>query len=133
MFDELVGEKIRIVPLKRNHVQELYNISKDKMIWKHLPTEIITINDMNTFVEEALCKKESGIELPLVVLLRSNNNIVGTTRFLNISNTHKSLEIGWTWYSPSVWGTRINTECKYLLLRFCFETFKLYPSSIQNR
>jgi len=47
---------------------------------------------------------------------------VGSTRFLNISIQNRNLEIGSTWLSPTVWRTRINTECKYLLLKHCFET-----------
>ena len=30
-------------------------------------------------------------------------------------------EIGPTWLSPKVWGTKINIESKYLLLKDCFE------------
>lgn len=125
MFDELAGEKIRIVPMERHHIQGLYEIGDDKVIWSHLPKTIYTLNDMKSFVEEALYKKETGIEFPFVVLLRDNDKIIGSTRFLDISNLNKSLEIGWTWYAPSVWGTHINTECKYLLLKYCFETLKL--------
>src|SRR5699024_2902682 len=44
-----------------------------------------------------------------------------STRFLNISIPNSNLEIGWTWLSPKVWRTSINTECKYLLLKHCFE------------
>ncbi len=33
----------------------------------------------------------------------------------------KATEIGWTWYSPKVWGTVVNPECKYLLLEHAFE------------
>lgn len=125
MFDELVGEKIRIVPMERHHIQGLYEIGNDKMIWSHLPKTIETLNDMNTFVEEALENKENGKEFPFVVLHHDNDRIIGSTRFLDISNLNKSLEIGWTWYVPSVWGTHINIECKYLLLKYCFETLKL--------
>ncbi|TXC79018.1 GNAT family N-acetyltransferase [Metabacillus litoralis] len=125
MFDELVGEKIRIVPMDKDHIQGLYEIGNDKIIWSHLPKAIYTLNDMKSFVEEALCKKETGMEFPFVVLLRDNDKIIGSTRFLDISTQNKSLEIGWTWYTPSVWGTHINTECKYLLLKYCFESLKL--------
>ncbi len=31
------------------------------------------------------------------------------------------MEIGWTWLARDAWRTPINTECKYLLLRHCFE------------
>ncbi|MDL4839438.1 GNAT family N-acetyltransferase [Aquibacillus rhizosphaerae] len=125
MFDELVGEKVRIVPMERCHIQGLYENGNEKMIWSHLPKTIHTENDMKSFVEEALRNKNSGKEFPFVVLLRDNNSIVGSTRFLDISHLNKSLEIGWTWYSPSVWGTHINIECKYVLLKYCFETLKL--------
>lgn len=125
MFNELAGEKVRIVPMDRQHIQGLYDVGKDKTIWDHLPRSIYSLNDMESLVEEALNKKETGKECPFVVLLRENNQIVGSTRFLDISHPNKNLEIGWTWYSPSVWGTHINTECKYLLLTYCFETLKL--------
>ncbi|OAS85364.1 MULTISPECIES: GNAT family N-acetyltransferase [Metabacillus] len=123
-IEELTGEYVRIVPMERSHIQGLYEIGNDKTIWTHLPKTIQTLNDMESFVEEALDKKEVGIEFPFVILLRENNKIIGTTRFLEISNINKSLEIGWTWLTPSVWGTTINTECKYLLLNYCFETLK---------
>lgn len=131
MFDELVGEKVRIVPMERHHIQGLYEAGNSKSIWYHLPKTIYTVDDMKSLVEEALYKKETGNELPFVVL-ESNNNIIGSTRFLDISNTNKSLEIGWTWYNPSVWGTHINTECKYLLLKYCFETLKFIRVQIKT-
>lgn len=54
-----------------------------------------------------------------------SDEIVGSARFLNISLGHRNLEIGWTWYSPKVWRTHVNTECKYLLLTYCFEELQL--------
>jgi len=34
---------------------------------------------------------------------------------------HHRVEIGSTWYVPAVWSTRINPECKLLLLAHAFE------------
>ncbi len=124
MFDQLIGEKVKIVPMEKKHVQGLYEIAVEQDVWNHLPENVQTINDMQSFVEKALEGKESKKEFPFVVLSH-NEQIIGSTRFLDISNTNKSLEIGWTWYSPSVWGTNTNTECKYLLLKHCFETMNL--------
>jgi N-acetyltransferase len=50
--------------------------------------------------------------------------VVGNTRLHNISHENRSLEIGKTWLTPAVWGTHLNTGCKYLLLRYCFETLE---------
>ncbi|MFC4323007.1 GNAT family N-acetyltransferase [Litchfieldia salsa] len=124
-LNELTGDFVKIVPMQRKHIKELYEIGNSKSIWTHLPKIIETYDEMESFVAEALSKKEVGTELPFIVLHRESNKIVGSTRFLEISNTNKTLEIGWTWFTPSVWGTQTNIECKYLLLKHCFETLKM--------
>jgi RimJ/RimL family protein N-acetyltransferase len=47
--------------------------------------------------------------------------ICGGTGFLHIDVVNRQLEIGPTWLTPTAWGTKINIESKYLLLRACFE------------
>jgi RimJ/RimL family protein N-acetyltransferase len=47
--------------------------------------------------------------------------MVGSTSYFGIVPKHKSAEIGYTWYSPDVWGTAVNPECKFLLLTHAFE------------
>lgn len=81
---------------------------------------------MKQFIEEALLQKEKGYEFPFVIILAGTKEIVGTTRLMNISKENKNLEIGWTWLTPEVWGTKVNIECKYLLLKLCFESLDLY-------
>ena len=52
--------------------------------------------------------------------------VVGSTSYLNVVPEHRRLEIGNTWNTPSTWGTRANTEAKYLLLRYAFEELGMY-------
>lgn len=122
LINDLTGNFVKIVPMEKKHTQALYEISTDKTIWTHLPVKIDTYEQMESFIEEALHKKETGTELPFVILNSENNTVIGSTRFLEISGKNKSLEIGWTWLTPSYWGTKINAECKYLLINYCFET-----------
>jgi len=117
----LLGERVKLIPLEELHTEGLYEAAKVSEIWSHLLSKIQSIEDIKQLVKNALKSKESGQELPFVVLDLETNLIVGSTRFLDISVQNKSLEIGWTWYNPSVWRTRVNTECKYLLLKHCFE------------
>ncbi|WP_175639420.1 GNAT family N-acetyltransferase [Metabacillus schmidteae] len=117
----LEGEQVNIIPMREDHIQGLYEISCDRKIWIHLPREITTFEEMKSFVESALYNKENGMEIPFVIIHKETNKIIGSTRFLTISPVNKTLEIGWTWLCPTVWGTGINKECKYLLLRYCFE------------
>lgn len=46
---------------------------------------------------------------------------MGETRYHNFALQDHGVEIGWTWLTPSVQRTGVNTECKYLLLRYAFE------------
>ncbi|WP_377520417.1 GNAT family N-acetyltransferase [Priestia megaterium] len=117
----LLGERVKLIPLEELHTEGLYEAAKAPEIWSHLPSKIQSIEDIKQLVKNALKSKESGQELPFVVLDLETNSILGSTRFLDISVPNKSIEIGWTWYNPSVWRTRVNTECKYLLLKHCFE------------
>ncbi|MGP0685139.1 GNAT family N-acetyltransferase [Priestia aryabhattai] len=123
---ELVGTAVKLVPLGKMHEQGLYEAAKPKEIWEHLPVKVHSLSDMKRLVESALKAKKEGRELPFAVFDIESHSIVGSTRFLDISLLNKSVEIGWTWYHPSVWRTRVNTECKYLLLKYCFEELKLH-------
>lgn len=73
-------------------------------------------------MKEAIDNSRNGDEFPLVIIHNETNQIIGSTRFLEISHVHKRLEIGWTWYTTPVWGKGINIECKHLLMKYCFET-----------
>lgn len=123
---ELVGPKVKLVPLENMHEQGLYEAAKPKEIWEHLPVKVHRLSDMKRLIESSLKAKQEGRELPFVVFDIESHSIVGSTRFLDISLPNKSVEIGWTWYHTSVWRTRVNTECKYLLLKYCFEELKLH-------
>lgn len=47
---------------------------------------------------------------------------MGSTRLFFVSPRDRRVEIGGTWLTPWAQRTPINTECKLLLLRHCFET-----------
>ena len=51
------------------------------------------------------------------------DRVVGSTRFLALRPEHRSVEIGWTWLEPSVWGTGVNVEAKLLMLGHAFEAW----------
>jgi N-acetyltransferase len=50
-----------------------------------------------------------------------DGRIVGTTSLGDIDVHNEKLHLGWTAYSPDVWGTSVNPECKLLLLWHAFE------------
>ncbi|MVU84066.1 GNAT family N-acetyltransferase [Nocardia sp. ET3-3] len=50
--------------------------------------------------------------------------IIGVTAYLDVHQRDARLEIGFTIYTPSVWGGAINPEAKLLLLEHAFETLR---------
>lgn len=124
-FPELFeGSRVQLYPLELSQAEELFECGKHEGIWTYLPNGVKTLEDMILLIQSSLKSKELGLEYPFVVFDKELNRLVGSTRFLNISEPNKNLEIGWTWYSPVVWRTRVNTECKYVLLKYCFDEFK---------
>jgi len=120
--ESLVGERAKLVALDRTHVEKLFEAGNYPEIWTYMPQRITSLDAMKANVESALAEKELGVEFPFCIVDQVSGKIVGSTRFLDISPANRSLEIGYTWLTPEVWRSRINTECKYLLLRHCFET-----------
>lgn len=121
----LEGSRIRIYPLDISHAEQLFACGSRQEIWTYLAVKLETLPDMVQLIEKALQSKQLGLEYPFVVFDKELNRLVGSTRFLNINIPHRNLEIGWTWYSPEVWRTRVNTECKYELLKYGFEEMQL--------
>jgi RimJ/RimL family protein N-acetyltransferase len=50
-----------------------------------------------------------------------NGALAGSTRYLEISEQHRKLEIGWTFIGRRFWRTHVNSAAKFLLLRYAFE------------
>ncbi len=62
----------------------------------------------------------SNARWPLIVRLAGR--IVGTTSFLELSCIDARCEIGFTLYTPEVWGGIVNPSCKLLMMTWAFET-----------
>jgi len=121
----LEGERVRLVPLQREHTDSLYRAVDSDEIWTYLPSRMDKFEDMVTHVEEAVDNWEQGYEVPFVVVDKTTNEIVGMTRLEEVFLENRSVEVGWTWYSTKVWRTRVNTEAKFLLLSHCFDVLGL--------
>ncbi|WP_168120323.1 GNAT family protein [Paenibacillus sp. HB172176] len=121
---KLEGKRVDLLAMEHRHADALFACSMDERIWTYLPQKTSSAAEMAKFIEQSLAAKEMGTEFPYVVYDHELKQLVGSTRLLNISVPNRNLEIGWTWYSPEVWRTRVNTECKYMLLQFAFEQFE---------
>ena len=119
----LTGKVVRLEPMSAAHVAGLADAGRDASIWKYmLYGDLSMPENMAAWVEELLAKQAAGTDLPFVVLHLASGRVAGATRYLDMRPPHRSLELGGTWYGVEFQRTAVNTECKYLLLSYAFET-----------
>ena len=121
---ELKGETVRLLPISYEHIDGLWEAAKPDEIWTYMATTVRSEAEMEQMIAYAIQKREKGTEYTFTII-NQEDKIIGSTRYLDISREHNSLEIGSTWYHPDSWRTRVNTECKYLLLQHAFESWKV--------
>lgn len=117
----LEGKLVRLVPLSLDHYSDLLElIEKDKPneLWY---TTVPSAHELQSDIEHKLQLQQKGLMLPFTIISKTNGKVVGITTFMNIDNQTPRLEIGSTWYAKEVQRTGINTETKYLLLKYALE------------
>jgi N-acetyltransferase len=121
LSERLEGEIVVLEPLGREHEDELRAIAADPDIWRWMTVRGHEPGTFTGWFDTTLTAAEEGREAPYVIRLRETGDIVGSSRYLSLRPEHRGLEIGYTWHIPRVWGTGVNVESKYLLLRHAFE------------
>lgn len=106
------------------HHAGLCEVGLDEELWRWIPQNVRTPEDMRAYIEEAWRSQTQGTALPFATLDRTSGRAIGSTRFGNIDRTNRRVEIGWTWLGLAWQRTVANTEAKYLMLRHAFETWK---------
>jgi N-acetyltransferase len=116
----LSGRFVRLEPLRRNHAKALFDAAQ-RLDWSLMLGQLKSKEDVEKRIENGLSAEESDSEYAFAVVLVAGERVVGSTAYLSVVSRHKRAEIGSTWYTPDQWGTAVNPECKFLLLRHAFE------------
>lgn len=114
---------LRLEPLAEKHREGLRQAASNPLIWAHLFIDGSGAH-FDPWFDWSL-KIATETKEAVWVVVTPSNEVVGTSRYLNIDLSNKRVEIGHTWYAQSVWASRINPGAKYLLLRHGFETLGL--------
>ena len=97
----------------------------EKEIWEFTSIAVNTEADFRNYFNQALEERKQGLGYPFAIFDKQSGIYAGCTRFGSIVFPHQRLEIGWTWYKPSLQRTGINKATKFLLLSFGFEQIGL--------
>ncbi|MEO1715129.1 MAG: GNAT family protein [Bacteroidota bacterium] len=120
----LEGQYVHLIPLESKHRNDLIKAASDGELWELWYTSVPSESTVDSYLATALAMQASGSGLPFAVWHVESEQIIGSTRYCNIDQAHRRLEIGYTWYAKTYQRSAVNAECKLLLLEYAFETLK---------
>ena len=118
----LEDDRVLLRPLNSKDAADLaVYVLAEPEIWKFSLVAINEVADLQGYIDTAIQSRIDKSAYPFIVFDKQLNKYVGSTRFYDVQLNFETTQLGYTWYSKEVWGTGLNTHCKYLLLQFAFE------------
>lgn len=116
----LHGERVILRPLQVSDYDALFAVASDPAVWEQHPFHDRWREEVFLeFFKEAILNQGA-----LVVIDRAKGAIIGASQYrLGEDEEGPYPEIGWTFFSPLVWGKGINPEVKRLMLAHAFQSF----------
>ena len=111
---------VRLEPFEDRHKEGLRAAcAADPDLWRDLYIISMLGEDFDRHWARLLKERENGVTIPFAVVV--DGFVKGMTTYLGIDRGHRNLEIGSTYYEPSVRGGPVNPAAKRLLLAHAFE------------
>lgn len=118
----LENERVLLRPLCYTDLSLLaHYVEQEPSLWKYSLSTIHTKVDLENYIHNAIEAREKQYSYAFIVYDKLMNAFVGSTRFYDIQLNTQTAHIGYTWYSKKVWGSKLNENCKFLLLEFAFD------------
>jgi RimJ/RimL family protein N-acetyltransferase len=123
----LHGKYVYLEKLSADHREVIRELAKDERIWEYNKGLLIDNNYdkmFDAYFNTAMDEKAMGGQQTFVIREVNDATVIGMTRLYEINPKEKTALIGYTWYTPPVWGKVHNKECKLLLLQYIFEVLQ---------
>lgn len=117
---ELVGELVDLRPLRREDFDDLFKAAADPAIWElHPQPDRYKPEVFKSFFDEALASRGA-----LAILDRKTSQIIGTSRYYDLSIEKSSVLIGYTFLAKKYWGGVFNRDLKKLMVNYALQSVK---------
>jgi RimJ/RimL family protein N-acetyltransferase len=108
---------LKIVPLKESDFNNLFEVASDPKIWEQHPTKDRYKKDIFRLYFDGAIKSKTAF----LIINKSNNKIIGSTRYYDYKPENSSIAIGYTFLSKENWGGQFNKSSKRLLTEYAFQ------------
>ncbi len=116
----LVGRYVTLRALAASDKDALVAVASADGLWDTFYASVSQLKDADSWLAATFAERDYGRALPFAVL-DASGAMVGSTRFMRMSEANARVEIGGTFYATSVQRTGVNTEVKLLLLTHAFD------------
>src|SRR5580658_1794610 len=113
----LAGQLVELRPLRPEDWELLFSVASDPLIWEQHPAG-------NRYQEPVFKEFFRGaLECggAFVVIDRTTQKIIGSSRYFGHDPEKREIEIGWTFLDRPHWGGNHNREMKRLMLDHAFQ------------
>lgn len=116
----LTGRHVTLRPLERADRDGLIAVASAGDLWDTFYANVAQLKDADRWLDAAFEQQDYG-RARLFAVCDPSGRVVGTTRFMRMSEGHRRFEVGGTFYAKTVQRTGVNTEAKLLLLAHAFD------------
>jgi N-acetyltransferase len=120
----LIGRTVRLDAAAASDSEELFQALDHDDVWaaRYMPKgRIASADGWRRSIESARDEQRAMYVVRTFGAHPQPGRVVGTTSLGDVDVENEKIHLGWTAYSPVVWGTSVNPECKLLLLGHAFE------------
>ena len=122
----LENERVLLRPLQLSDSSLLaHYVNEEPDLWQYSLAAITNTKDLEKYIQAAIEARGNKSAYAFIVFDKLLDAYVGCTRFYDMLLAYQTTQLGYTWYSKKCWGTKLNENCKYLLLEFAFDQMGL--------
>ena len=113
----LENDKVILSSLEEQDFEALYAVAADPKIWEQHPNKDRWKKEVfRTFFNGGILSEGA-----FKIIDKTNNSVIGSSRFYDYNEQEKSILIGYTFYSTKYWGSGINYSVKKIMLDYIFQ------------
>ena len=120
----LENNRVKLSLLDLSNYKHLIKIAQEDKLIHYSPSKIDTPEDLKDYVQTAVDAYYQKTAFPFIIFDKEKKAYAGCTRFGFMNYKNKVLHIGWTWLGREFQGTGLNTNMKFLMLQYAFESLQ---------
>lgn len=125
----LTGQHVRLEPLEARHFPLLL-VALEPDIFTYMNPD--PLRDPEILKKGVLPESLNPSRRPFVTFDIADGELAGSSSLYLVRPESRTFEIGGTWVKKVYQGTQVNTEAKYLMLRYAFEVWQAIRVQIRT-